>query len=66
MRSFRAWVTHRARLCPYGRTAEPFYIAAQGRAAHPGLAAPRGGTVKRIVVEDGAAVEYGAPLMIIE
>lgn len=30
------------------------------------IPAPRGGTVKRIVVGDGAAVEYGAPLMIIE
>ncbi|SLN22468.1 Biotin carboxyl carrier protein of acetyl-CoA carboxylase [Roseovarius albus] len=30
------------------------------------IPAPRGGTVKRILVEDGAAVEYGTPLMIIE
>ena len=30
------------------------------------LPAPRAGTIKRIVVEDGAAAEYGAPLMIIE
>ncbi|UXX82982.1 acetyl-CoA carboxylase biotin carboxyl carrier protein [Roseovarius pelagicus] len=30
------------------------------------IPAPRGGTVKRILVEDGAAVEYGAPLMIVE
>ena len=30
------------------------------------IPAPRGGTVKRIIVEDGAAVEYGTPLMIIE
>ena len=30
------------------------------------IPAPRGGTVKRILVEDGGAVEYGAPLMIIE
>ena len=30
------------------------------------IPAPRGGTIKRIVVEDGAAAEYGAPLMIIE
>lgn len=30
------------------------------------IPAPRSGTVKRILVEDGAAVEYGAPLMIIE
>jgi len=28
--------------------------------------APRAGKVKRILVEDGAPVEYGAPLMIIE
>lgn len=30
------------------------------------IPAPRCGTVKRILIEDGAAVEYGAPLMIIE
>ena len=30
------------------------------------IPAPRGGTVMRILIEDGAAVEYGAPLMIIE
>ncbi len=30
------------------------------------IPAPHSGTVKRILVEDGAAVEYGAPLMIIE
>ncbi|HKL06723.1 MAG TPA: acetyl-CoA carboxylase biotin carboxyl carrier protein [Roseovarius sp.] len=30
------------------------------------IPATRAGTVKRILVEDGAAVEYGAPLMIIE
>jgi acetyl-CoA carboxylase biotin carboxyl carrier protein len=30
------------------------------------IPAPRAGTLKRILVEDGAAVEYGAPLMIIE
>ena len=30
------------------------------------IPAPRGGTVKRILVEDGAAVEFGAPLVIIE
>lgn len=30
------------------------------------IPAPRSGTVKRILVEDGAPVEYGAPLMIIE
>ena len=29
------------------------------------IPAPRAGTVRRILVEDGAAVEYGAPLMII-
>ena len=28
--------------------------------------APRAGTVKRILVEDGGAVEYGSPLLIIE
>ncbi|WP_163846262.1 acetyl-CoA carboxylase biotin carboxyl carrier protein [Pseudooceanicola aestuarii] len=30
------------------------------------IPAPRSGTVKRILIEDKAAVEYGAPLMIIE
>lgn len=30
------------------------------------IPAPRPGTVKRVLIEDGAAVEYGAPLMIIE
>ncbi|MFZ1727611.1 MAG: biotin/lipoyl-containing protein, partial [Albidovulum sp.] len=30
------------------------------------IPAPRSGTVKRILVEDGSAVEYGAPLLIIE
>lgn len=30
------------------------------------IPAPHSGTVKRILVEDGAAVEYGSPLMIIE
>jgi acetyl-CoA carboxylase biotin carboxyl carrier protein len=30
------------------------------------IPAPHAGTVKRIVVEDGAAVEFGAPLVIIE
>ncbi len=30
------------------------------------IPAPRGGTVRRILVEDGGPVEYGAPLMIIE
>jgi len=30
------------------------------------IPAPRSGTVKRVLVDDGAAVEYGSPLMIIE
>ena len=30
------------------------------------IPAPRAGTIKRILVEDGHPVEYGAPLMIIE
>ncbi|WP_300061126.1 acetyl-CoA carboxylase biotin carboxyl carrier protein [uncultured Roseobacter sp.] len=30
------------------------------------IPAPRGGTVKRILVEDGAAVEFGTPLVILE
>ncbi|MEP2920957.1 acetyl-CoA carboxylase biotin carboxyl carrier protein [Sulfitobacter sp.] len=30
------------------------------------IPAPRAGTVKRILVEDGAAVEFGAPLVILE
>ncbi len=30
------------------------------------IPAPRSGTVKRIVVEDGAAVEFGTPLVILE
>ncbi|MEJ6389049.1 acetyl-CoA carboxylase biotin carboxyl carrier protein [Gymnodinialimonas ulvae] len=30
------------------------------------IPAPHAGTIKRILVEDGAAIEYGAPLMIIE
>ena len=30
------------------------------------IPAPRAGTIKRILVEDGGPVEYGAPLMIIE
>ena len=30
------------------------------------IPAPRAGTVKRILVEDGQPVEFGAPLMIIE
>ena len=29
------------------------------------ISAPRSGTVKRILVEDGAAVEFGAPLVIL-
>ena len=29
------------------------------------IPSPRAGTVKRILVEDGAAVEYGAPLVIL-
>ena len=29
------------------------------------IPSPRGGTVRRILVEDGAAVEYGAPLVIL-
>ena len=29
------------------------------------IPAPHAGTVKRILVEDGAPVEYGAPLMVI-
>jgi acetyl-CoA carboxylase biotin carboxyl carrier protein len=29
------------------------------------IPAPRSGTVKRILVEDGAAVEFGAPLVIL-
>ncbi|NCX09177.1 MAG: acetyl-CoA carboxylase, biotin carboxyl carrier protein, partial [Rhodobacteraceae bacterium] len=28
--------------------------------------APKSGTIKRILVEDGAAVEFGTPLVIIE
>jgi len=28
--------------------------------------APRAGTVKRVLVENGAAVEFGAPLMVVE
>jgi acetyl-CoA carboxylase biotin carboxyl carrier protein len=28
--------------------------------------APKAGTVKRILVEDGAAVEFGTPLVIVE
>lgn len=30
------------------------------------IPAPKGGTVKRILVEDGAAVEFGSPLVIVE
>lgn len=30
------------------------------------IPAPKSGTVKRILVEDGGAVEYGSPLVIIE
>jgi acetyl-CoA carboxylase biotin carboxyl carrier protein len=30
------------------------------------IPAPRAGTVRRILVEDGAPVEYGAPLLIVE
>lgn len=30
------------------------------------IPAPRSGTVKRILIEDGSPVEYGAPLMIVE
>lgn len=30
------------------------------------IPAPRGGTIKRILVDDGAAVEFGAPLVILE
>jgi acetyl-CoA carboxylase biotin carboxyl carrier protein len=30
------------------------------------IPAPRAGVVKRILIEDGAPVEYGAPLMIVE
>ncbi|MFK7761807.1 MAG: acetyl-CoA carboxylase biotin carboxyl carrier protein [Roseobacter sp.] len=30
------------------------------------IPAPRAGTVKRIVVEDGAAVEFGTPLVVLE
>jgi len=30
------------------------------------IPSPRSGTVKRILVEDGTPVEYGAPLMIVE
>ena len=30
------------------------------------IPAPASGTVKRILIEDGAPVEFGAPLMIVE
>ena len=30
------------------------------------IAAPRSGTVKRILVDDGTPVEFGAPLMVVE
>ena len=30
------------------------------------IPAPRAGTIKRIIVEDGAAVEFGTPLVILE
>ena len=30
------------------------------------IPAPKSGTVKRILVEDGAPVEFGAPLMVVE
>jgi acetyl-CoA carboxylase biotin carboxyl carrier protein len=30
------------------------------------IPAPRSGVITRILVEDGAAVEYGAPLVILE
>jgi len=30
------------------------------------IPAPRSGTIKRILIEDGAAVEFGAPLVILE
>jgi acetyl-CoA carboxylase biotin carboxyl carrier protein len=30
------------------------------------IPAPKAGTIKRILVEDGAAVEFGSPLVIIE
>jgi acetyl-CoA carboxylase biotin carboxyl carrier protein len=30
------------------------------------IPAPKTGTIKRILVEDGAAVEFGTPLVIIE
>jgi len=30
------------------------------------IPAPKSGTVKRLLVEDGAPVEFGTPLMIVE
>ena len=30
------------------------------------IPAPRGGTVKRILIDDGSPVEFGAPLMVVE
>jgi acetyl-CoA carboxylase biotin carboxyl carrier protein len=30
------------------------------------IPAPKSGTVKRVLVEDGTPVEFGAPLMIVE
>ena len=30
------------------------------------IPSPKSGTVKRILVDDGTPVEYGAPLMIVE
>ena len=30
------------------------------------IPSPRAGTIKRILIEDGAAVEFGAPLVILE
>ena len=30
------------------------------------IPAPAGGVVRRILIEDGSPVEYGAPLMVIE
>ncbi|MGA1209654.1 MAG: acetyl-CoA carboxylase biotin carboxyl carrier protein, partial [Gemmobacter sp.] len=30
------------------------------------IPAPRAGTLRRILIEDGTPVEYGAPLMIID
>ncbi|WP_375281196.1 acetyl-CoA carboxylase biotin carboxyl carrier protein, partial [Pseudooctadecabacter sp.] len=30
------------------------------------IPAPKSGTVKRLLIEDGAPVEFGAPLMVIE